>query len=224
MPTTNWSDIATISPGTAGKDVFFAYKNTSGDIFQGLADTVDGFDASKDKLWIPEGLTYAGNTWAPSSGQYSVWMQDGNHVVTWQNASGGWNDIIVKGDSPLNNIEAVIPDDTIINTYGSGLGPTTMFGTSATDVFEFTNNTTGDVSQGQADTVKNFDEDHDFISVPDGFVFGGTTSSPSQGEYTVWESGSNYVVTWYDNGYHDIVVEGDNPLGDIISGGDLMVV
>lgn len=224
MPVPDWSEIATTSPGTTGEDVFFAYKNTSGDIFQALADTIYGFDATKDKLWIPEGLTYGGNTASPSAGTYSVWMKDGNHVITWQNDSGGWNDIIVVGDNPLNHIEAVIPDDTIISNNFSGLGQTTLYGSTATDIFEFNSNTTGDVYQGQADTVKNFDEDHDFIAIPDGIVFGGTSNAPSLGEYTVWESGNNYVVTWYDGNYHDIIVEGDNPMGDIISGGDLLVV
>ncbi len=218
------SEVPSVTPGTPSKDVFLAYGDTSGDIFQGLADTIASFDADEDTLWIPEGLTYAGNTMSPNAGTYSVWMKDGDYVVTWQKEAGGWNDLIVKGDSPVGKIEAVIPDDTIINTYSSGLGPTMMYGTAATDVFEFTSNTTGDVYKGQADTVKNFDEDHDFIHIPEGLAYGGATNSPTQGEYTVWEKDNEFVVTWYDNGYHDIIVEGDNPLGDILSGGDLLIV
>ena len=49
-----------------------------------------------------------------------------------------------------------------------------------------------------------------------GLTYGGATISPGEGEYSVWKSGSQHIVTWQEGGvWKDIVVEGDNPLGSI---------
>lgn len=219
---------ATKKPGdtliaTQNSDVFVAYKNASGDIFQQQADKIVGFNAKQDKLLIPEGLEFVGYTMTPQKGTYSVWQHDDHYVVTWMNDNGGWNDVIVKGDNPQPAIEASIPENTIVNTLSAWIAPETFYGTAANDMFEFESATTGDVFKSEADTVKFFDEDHDLISIPEDLVYGGSHNAPTEGTYSVWQKGDAHVVTWFDDGYHDIVVEGDNPLGEIVSGGDFFV-
>lgn len=213
-----------LSVGTAQADVLISYKNSSGNLYEGNADIISNFDASSDKLLIPEGLSYAGETNAPGAGQYSVWSFNGHSVVTWVKDDGSWSDIIVKGDNPLPAIETKLPDATAASIYTAGGAIDTFYGTEGSDIFKFQSSSTGDIYQGQADTVKEFDEDHDYLIIPEGLVFGGDNASPSLNEYTVWESDGFHVVSWYDHGYHDVKVEGDNPLGEIISGGDFMIV
>jgi hypothetical protein len=73
------------------------------------------------------------------------------------------------------------------------------------------------VYQGMADTIYDFTE-ADQISLKGTYTYAGATNTPSDGQYGVWQNGSDWVVTYnsaLDTEWHDIVVKGDNPLGNI---------
>lgn len=94
------------------------------------------------------------------------------------------------------------------------------------DYFYFGWNDSGDVYQGQADTIWDFDstdqvwlEDDGYGSF--GYDFAGyNTSAPGNGEFSIWEKDGDSVVTWnsYDDvGFHDVVVKGDAVLESDVS-------
>ena len=92
--------------GGTGADWFYFEKTDSGDIFDKKSDTIYYFNQSEgDEIWLKGSYTYAGNTSAPADGQYSVWTDNGDYVVTW-NAAGdaGYHDVIVKGDNPEGDV------------------------------------------------------------------------------------------------------------------------
>jgi hypothetical protein len=50
------------------------------------------------------------------------------------------------------------------------------------------------------------------------YTYADNTSAPGDGQYSVWNNGNAWVITWNavdDAGWHDVVVKGSNPLGDI---------
>jgi hypothetical protein len=50
------------------------------------------------------------------------------------------------------------------------------------------------------------------------YTFAGDTSAPGEGQYSVWHNTKDWVITLNDvsdAGWHDIVVRGSSPLGDI---------
>jgi hypothetical protein len=75
----------------------------------------------------------------------------------------------------------------------------------------------GDVNDGEADTIYDF-KDEDQIWLKGSYSYAGNTSAPADGKYSIWTKDADYVVTWNaagEAGYHDVIVKGDNPLGDI---------
>jgi hypothetical protein len=51
------------------------------------------------------------------------------------------------------------------------------------------------------------------------YSYAGSADVPSDGQYSVWQKDNDYVVTWNaagDDGFHDVVVQGSNPTGDIL--------
>jgi Ca2+-binding RTX toxin-like protein len=100
--------------------------------------------------------------------------------------------------------------------YG-GTGVDQMWGGTGSDYFYFYTGDTGNKFAGKADTISDF-TDSDQIWLKGSYSYAGNTAGPADGQYSVWQSGSDWVVTYNaynDAGYHDIIVKGDNPLGDI---------
>jgi Ca2+-binding RTX toxin-like protein len=94
---------------------------------------------------------------------------------------------------------------------------------SNADSFAFYTGDTGDLHYGQADTIYDF-SDVDEISLYGSYTYAGNTSAPSNGQYSIWQNGSDWVVTYNsdsDTGYHDIIVKGANPYGHITFFGDI---
>ena len=57
-------------------------------------------------------------------------------------------------------------------------------------------------------------QDQDQIWLKGNYTYAGNTAAPADGEYSIWQKGGDYVVTWNaanDSGYHDVIVKGDNP-------------
>ena len=54
----------------------------------------------------------------------------------------------------------------------------------------------------------------DQIWLKGNYSYAGDTSAPADGEYSIWQKGDDWVVTWNaenDSGYHDVLVKGDTP-------------
>jgi len=91
--------------GGAGVDYFYFDKKDSGDIFDGKADTIYDFK-NQDDIYLKGSYKQndsAGST--PGDGEYSIWKNDSNWVVTWNAKNdSGFHDVVVKGDDPHNDI------------------------------------------------------------------------------------------------------------------------
>ena len=94
-----------------------------------------------------------------------------------------------------------------------------MTGGQGADWFKFETGDTGDVYAGKADTITDFNQaEGDKIMLKGSYAYAGETATPGEGQYGIWQKDGGYVVTYNstaDAGYHDIVVKGDNPQGDV---------
>lgn len=90
--------------GGTGADEFYFDTADSGDIFATQSDTIHDF-ADEDQIWLKGYYTDAGDTSAPGDGEYGIWQNGGDWVVTW-NAydDDGYHDVIVKGNDPNDDI------------------------------------------------------------------------------------------------------------------------
>jgi Ca2+-binding RTX toxin-like protein len=101
------------------------------------------------------------------------------------------------------------------NDYING-GPGTdyLYGGPGADKFYFDTKDTGDVYQGKADTIYDFDSS-DNIYLKGSYSYDNSGShGPTDGQYSIWQSGSDWVVTYNsasDSEYHDVVVKGADP-------------
>jgi Ca2+-binding RTX toxin-like protein len=105
---------------------------------------------------------------------------------------------------------------TYDDLYG-GTGVDKLYGGPGADYFYFDTKDSGDIYDGKADTIYDF-KNEDQIWLKGSYTYAGNTSAPADGQYSVWTKDGDYVVTWNaasDAGYHDIIVKGDSPLGDI---------
>jgi Ca2+-binding RTX toxin-like protein len=114
-------------------------------------------------------------------------------------------------------------DDTLYGENGvdrlyGGKGVDELYGGADGDKFYFANADSGDVFAGKSDTIHDF-TDGDKIYLKGSYSYDGTTSGPAEDHYSIWQNGSDYVVSWNspaDSGYHDVVVQGSDPAGDIL--------
>jgi Ca2+-binding RTX toxin-like protein len=74
------------------------------------------------------------------------------------------------------------------------------------DYFYFLANDSGDIFYNKADTIHDF-EKQDQIWLESKF----------ENNVSIWQDGNNWVVTWSDDSYHDVIVKGDAPTLDDIS-------
>jgi Ca2+-binding RTX toxin-like protein len=90
--------------GGAGADWFYFDKADTGDVYQGKADTIYDFK-DEDQIWLKGNYKYAGSDNTPDNGEYSIWEKDGDWIVTYNALNeAGYNDIVVKGGDPHNDI------------------------------------------------------------------------------------------------------------------------
>ena len=89
----------------------------------------------------------------------------------------------------------------------------------ATTVSTSARRTAATSSTSKSDTIYDFNQSEgDEIWLKGSYTYAGNTAAPADGQYSVWTKGGDYVVTWNaagDAGYHDVIVKGDNPQGDI---------
>jgi Ca2+-binding RTX toxin-like protein len=142
------------------------------------------------------------------TGHDTVYAADGNDTISGDTGNdtlhgGGDNDTLYGG----NNNDVLYGDNGVDKLYGG----------TGSDNFYFDKNDTGDVYQGKADTIYDF-EGQDQIWLKGAYTYAGSDKTPNNGEYSIWEKGGDWVVTYNpfnEPGYNDIVVKGGDPHGDI---------
>ena len=85
------------------------------------------------------------------------------------------------------------------------------------DYFYFDTKDSGDIFDGKADTIHDFEE-QDQIWLKGNYGYAGNDSTPSDGQYGIWQKGGDWIVTYNavgEPGYNDIVVKGGDPHSDI---------
>jgi Ca2+-binding RTX toxin-like protein len=163
---------------------------------------------------------------------------DGNDTLTGGVGDllygGADNDTLYGGSSPYNEGATLYGEggnDTLegglIMDGGDGVdflfaaeGVNALYGGTGDDAFVFRHGTTGEMRAGEADTIHDFD-DADVIIIQGEYTFAGATQSPGEDQYSIWREPrtGDWVVTWNsssDEGFHDLIVHGDNPRGDIV--------
>ena len=87
--------------GEAGADSFYFFGEAdTGDVFANQADTIYDFE-TQDQILLLGTYTYAGDTSMPADGQFSIWQNVADWIVTYNTPNDdGWHDIVVKGDVP----------------------------------------------------------------------------------------------------------------------------
>jgi len=106
----------------------------------------------------------------------------------------------LDGGSGQDRLDGGSGDDVI---HG-GRGDDDLYGGSGSDTFEFMSDHTGDVFANAADVIWDFDSGADAIRLESGT------------DYLIWERNNDHVVSWHDSdGWHDVVVKGDDPTGRI---------
>jgi Ca2+-binding RTX toxin-like protein len=204
--------------GGSGNDFkdFLSYGNSDDYGFGGAGDdTIYGWDGN-DTLdgWTGNDTIYGEN------GNDSLWGYDGA-----DNLYGGAGNDYLYGENGYDIMQGGDGNDTLYggasydDLYG-GAGVDTLSGGNdgSADYFYFDTKDTGDVYANQADTITDFsDSDQIFLKGSYSYDASGT-SAPADGSYSIWQKGTDWVVTYNsasDNSFHDIVVKGGDPHGDI---------
>src|SRR4051794_7072686 len=149
------------------------------------------------------------NTWTTNSAD-KVYMYGGDDTVY----AGGGNDTVYGGGG-YDKLYGQGGNDTLYggttydDLYG-GTGVDKLYGGTGADYFYFGKADTGDVYQGKADTIYDF-SDQDQIWLKGNYGYAGNDSTPSDGQYGIWQKGGDWIVTYNavgESGYNDIVVKG----------------
>ena len=170
-----------------GKSDDYMFGDNGNDVLYGWKgnDTLDGWKGN-DTLYGEQGNDYL----LGYDGHDNLYGDSGNDTL--------------KGEKGADDL------------YG-GAGVDKLYGGTGSDYFYFGKADSGDVYDGKADTIYDF-SDHDQIWLKGNYSYAGDDSAPSDGEYGIWQKGDDWVVTWNahnDSGYHDLVVKGGDPHGDI---------
>ncbi|HZH08977.1 MAG TPA: calcium-binding protein [Microvirga sp.] len=155
-------------------------------------------------------------------GQGSDWLDGGPGNDTLYGESGNdtllgftGNDLMYGG-SGNDELDGESGSDVL---WG-GLGADDLWGGADTslDRFYFATADTGDASFGQHDIIFDFTE-ADRIYLQGSYTFNaGGTQTPANGQYSVSQVTGGWLVTYNsptDAGYHDILVYGANPTGNV---------
>lgn len=128
----------------------------------------------------------------------------------------------LEGGSGVDSLYGQDDNDHLFGGAGDdylfgGDGKDRLQGGDGDDKFFFYADETGDIFRDEADMIVDF-EAGDSIHIPRGLNFAGDTLAPGLGQYGVWDRGDAEVITWRDaDGFHDIEVFGDSPIGAIFS-------
>jgi Ca2+-binding RTX toxin-like protein len=154
---------------------------------------------------------YGNDTLDGWTGNDTLYGEYGNDTLLgytgYDKLYGGYGDDYLYGEGSYDDL------------YG-GMGVDKMWGGNdgSADYFYFYTQDTGDVYQNKADTIYDF-ADVDQIWLKGTYSYNASgTSAPSDGQYSIWKKGADWVVTYNaynDTGYHDILVKGADPHGDI---------
>jgi len=192
---------------------FFSYGN-SNDTAYGLYgnDTIYGWNGN-DKLYggLGNDKLYG------EAGHDSLYGEAGKDMLY-----GGTGNDYLSGGADYDQLYGGTGDDTMYGGTGyddlyGGAGVDKMYGGTGADYFYFYTGDTGDVYANKADTIYDF-SNADQIFLKGTYTYAGNTTAPGEGQYSIWQKGSDWVVTYNsvsDAGYHDIVVKGGDPHGDI---------
>jgi Ca2+-binding RTX toxin-like protein len=183
--------------GTKGNDVLDALK------YGFSHDNIFG-DEGNDTLYGWDGNDFL-DGW---KGDDTLHGENGNDTLLgydgYDKLYGGAGNDTLKGEGTFDDL------------YG-GAGVDQLYGGAGADYFYFDKKDSGDINAGQADTIHDF-KNEDQIWLKGSYAYAGNTAAPADGQYSIWAKGADFVVTWNasnDTGYHDVLVKGDNPLGDI---------
>jgi Ca2+-binding RTX toxin-like protein len=141
----------------------------------------------------------ANDTVKALKGNDTVFGWDGNDTL-----KGGKGNDVLYGEKGADKL------------YGD-LDVDTLHGGAGGDKFYFNRADSGNVFDNKADTITDF-SDSDQIYLKGFYSFAGDISGPADGQYGIWKNGSDWMVTWNsaaDGVYHDVVVKGADPHGDI---------
>lgn len=176
-------------------------------------DTAYGYDGN-DKIYGWEG----NDTFYGLTGSDRLYGEDHNDKLY-----GGDHNDHLYGGKHNDKLYGGNHNDKLYGEFGSdelwgGKGVDHLYGGSDTgDHFVFAVKDTGSYSHNKADTIHDF-QASDQIWLEGSYDYAGADHTPDNGEYSVWKKGSDWVVTYNshsDGGYHDIIVKGENPIGDI---------
>jgi len=177
-------------------------------------DIADGWGGS-DVLsgWQGDDLLWGGN------GMDTVYGEDG-----FDKLYGGDDPDYITGGDDGDELYGGHGDDDLYGDAGfdslyGGPGVDDLYGGLNGDSFIFYTADTGDHKLGHADTIWDFDED-DIIWLWGYYSFAGDTHTPEGGQVSIWQQGTDWVVTYNstspdDDVFHDIIVKGADPHGDI---------
>ena len=92
------------SGGNNFPDAFYFDAEDSGQAFERQADTIHDFEAS-DRILLKGSYGFAGDKMALADGEYGIWHDGENWVVTGNLPDDdGFHDVVVKGANPADNI------------------------------------------------------------------------------------------------------------------------
>jgi Ca2+-binding RTX toxin-like protein len=164
---------------------------------------------------------------------YTIYGDAGNDTILGSSNEGVFTDSLngADGDDKIygkGGEDGLVGGDGDDKLYGEDgndglegdLGKDDLYGGNGNDFFYFHIKDSGDIDYGRSDTIYDFD-DSDVLKVEGSYSFAGDTKAPSNGEYSIWQKDGDWVVTWNapdDNGYHDLIVKGADPHGDILFG------
>jgi len=177
-------------------------------------DTILGWNGND----ILDGWT-GNDTLYGEAGNDTLWGYTGNDTLY-----GGANNDTLYGEAGYDKLYGGTGNDTLYggtsydDLYG-GTGVDQLWGGTdgSADYFYFYTADTGDKFANQADTIHDF-SDVDQIFLKGFYSYAGATLVPGEGQYGITGSGVNWTVTYNsptDSGWHDIVVQGGDPHGDI---------
>ncbi|WP_243368577.1 calcium-binding protein [Microvirga solisilvae] len=178
----------------------------------------DSLDGSAGNDWL-EGE--AGNDTLLGGSGFD-WLDGGSGA---DSLYGGSSDDTLLGYTGNDRLSGGSGDDVLDGETGAdfiygGTGVDDLWGgaDNSVDRFYFATADTGSITQKRHDIIYDF-TDADGIYLQGSYTFNSSgTRTPANGQYSIWQNGDGWVVTYNspaDSVYHDILVYGANPRGDI---------
>lgn len=195
-----------------------SYGDTGNDWILGW-DGNDSLNGGPGNDWL-EG-EFGSDTLLGASG--SDWLDGGPGNDSLSGGSGNDTVLGYTGNDRLNGGSGndALDGEAGADTVFGGLGADDLWGgaDSSQDRFFFATADTGSAALGQHDIIFDFTE-LDRIYLQGSYVFNASgTDTPAEGQYSIWQAEGGWVLTYNsvtDGIYHDILVYGANPAGNIL--------